>query len=116
MSDSNEIKNDQKHPRLRLPQAGVEAQEAHDDGQPLTVEAFVASQWDLYLDVLNGRVDLSVALAANAIAGTMVKATAAGLKYSEMQLQYAELLDKISPAPLQLTAGRRKSVKKRPTA
>lgn len=112
MSDSNEMKNDQKHPRLRLSQAGINAQKAHDDGQPLTVDVFCGGLYDLYLDVLNERIDHNKAQAAVAVANTIVKATALNLKYRELQIQSAKHLPGEAPEPLQLAAGKSKGGKR----
>lgn len=115
MSDSNEIKNDQKNPRLRLPQAGIKAQEAHDSGEPLTTSSLIACMDNVLLDVMNDRIDHTKAQAIVAVANVIVKTTALELKNRELILSYAYKYEQNieTPSPLQLVAGKQKDAKKR---
>lgn len=116
MSDSNEIKTDQKHPRLRLPQAGIEAQQAHDAGEPLTTDSFTKRMNDVMLDLMNGRVDREYALALVQVGNSILKAAALELKNRELFYTYTYKQEgDVEPSPLQLVAGKRNSGKKRAT-
>lgn len=108
MSDSNEMNTNPKHPRLRLPQAGIKAQEAHDNGEPLTSKSFIEGMHEVWLDALNARRDPAETQAIVAVANVMVKTTALELKYKELQYRYAREAEMgVASSPLIIVSGKK---------
>lgn len=110
MSDSNEIKHDQKHPRLRLPQAGIKAQEDHDAGEPLTTESVANILNGVMLDYMNGRITREEALTIVQVTKGIMQAAALELKDRELyytyDYKYEQSIER--SGPLVLAGGRKK--------
>lgn len=111
MSDSNEMNTKPKNSRLRLSEAGAKAQEAHDQGEPLTSQSYANRMNDLMLDMLNGRVERHDALAIVQVGNSILKAAELELKNREMyyKYQYKHEQSFESPDPLLLAQNPRKN-------
>lgn len=110
MPDSNEMNTNPKHPRLRIPQSGIVAQERQDGGEPLTTDSYADIMNNLLLDVLNDRIDRGKAMTAIAAGNQIIQAAKLELQNREMyyryQYKYEQSME--APAPLKLAAKQKK--------